>query len=91
MDYYENLFKNYDFLITPRVYEKSFLALKNFYPTSKIQILSLNDLASELIYKIDPKAQMFLWDHANINLAMSQIYLSLLGREIGRASCRERV
>lgn len=80
MDYYENLFKNYDFLITPRVYEKSFLALKNFYPTSKIQILSLNDLASELIYKIDPKAQMFLWDHANINLAMSQIYLSLLGR-----------
>ena len=76
----KRLFKQYDLLITPSNYRRMFLATKNTYPSSKLRIMSLEQLSDALIYKVSDDARRILWNELKLDLESADIYLNNLGK-----------
>lgn len=58
----------YDVLILPPEVKKTFVRLHNYYPTSHLKILTLDDLKADFFFNFGPKEEMFLFSKFNLSI-----------------------
>lgn len=59
---------NYDVLILPPAVKKTFVRLHNYYPTSHLKIITLDDLKADYFFGLGPKEEMFLFNKFNLSI-----------------------